>query len=157
MVLLRFTGTIQPGITLRELVQSIPYTAIQKGLLTVETTGKKNDFLGRILEIKGLPDLRCEQVFELSDASAERSAAGCTIKLNKEPVIEYLNSNVVMLKWMIWEGYGDAGTLERRVARMEDWMANPHLLVADDAAKYTEIIEINMDDVTEPIWALAPC
>ena len=153
-VLVRFTGTIQPGITLRDLVQAIPYTAIQNGLLTLEKKGKKNIFSGRILEIEGLPDLKCEQAFELSDASAERSAAGCTIKLNKEPVIEYLNSNVVMLKWMISEGYGDPRTLERRIARMEDWLANPHLMEADDNAEYCEIIEINMDNIKEPILAL---
>lgn len=153
-VLVRFTGSMQPGITLRDLVQAIPYTAIQKGLLTVEKKGKKNVFSGRVLEIEGLPDLKCEQAFELSDASAERSAAGCTIKLNKEPIIEYLNSNVVMLKWMISEGYGDARTIERRIARMEDWLANPHLLEADDNAEYAEIIEINMDEIKEPILAL---
>eukprot|EP01083_Nonionella_stella_P203141 741494_1 len=153
-VLVRFTGSMQPGITLRDLVQAIPYTAIQKGLLTTEKKGKINVFSGRVLEIEGLPDLKCEQAFELSDASAERSAAGCTIKLNKEPVIEYLNSNVVMLKWMISEGYGDARTLERRVARMEDWLANPQLMEADENAEYTEIIEINMDDIKEPILAL---
>ena len=153
-VLVRFTGTMQPGITLRDLVQAIPYTAIQNGLLTVEKAGKKNIFSGRVLEIEGLPDLKCEQAFELSDASAERSAAGCTIKLNKEPVIEYLQSNVVMLKWMISEGYGDPRTLERRVARMEDWLANPHLMEADSNAEYCEVIEINMDEITEPILAL---
>ncbi|KAL3792657.1 hypothetical protein HJC23_009385 [Cyclotella cryptica] len=153
-VLVRFTGKMQPGITLRDLVQAIPYTAIQNGLLTVEKKGKKNIFSGRVLEIEGLPDLKCEQAFELSDASAERSAAGCTIKLNKEPVIEYLQSNVVMLKWMISEGYGDPRTLERRIARMEDWLANPHLMEADSNAEYTEIIEINMDEIKEPILAL---
>ena len=153
-VLVRFTGTMQPGITLRDLVQAIPYTAIQLGLLTTEKAGKKNIFSGRVLEIEGLPDLKCEQAFELSDASAERSAAGCTIKLNKEPVIEYLESNVVMLKWMISEGYGDARTLERRVARMDDWLANPHLMEADADAEYCEVIEINMDEITEPILAL---
>mmetsp|Transcript_15036 Transcript_15036/g.31916 ORF Transcript_15036/g.31916 Transcript_15036/m.31916 type:complete len:962 (+) Transcript_15036:68-2953(+) len=153
-VLVRFTGKMQPGITLRDLVQAIPYTAIQNGLLTVEKKGKKNVFSGRVLEIEGLPDLKCEQAFELSDASAERSAAGCTIKLNKEPVIEYLNSNVVMLKWMISEGYGDPRTLERRIARMEDWLANPELMEADPNAEYAEIIEINMDDIKEPILAL---
>eukprot|EP00584_Thalassiosira_punctigera_P005780 CAMPEP_0172535498 /NCGR_PEP_ID=MMETSP1067-20121228/7478_1 /TAXON_ID=265564 ORGANISM="Thalassiosira punctigera, Strain Tpunct2005C2" /NCGR_SAMPLE_ID=MMETSP1067 /ASSEMBLY_ACC=CAM_ASM_000444 /LENGTH=965 /DNA_ID=CAMNT_0013320435 /DNA_START=95 /DNA_END=2992 /DNA_ORIENTATION=- len=153
-VLVRFTGTMQPGVTLRDLVQSIPYTAIQLGLLTTEKKGKKNIFSGRVLEIEGLPDLKCEQAFELSDASAERSAAGCTIKLNKEPVIEYLNSNVVMLKWMISEGYGDPRTLERRIARMEDWLANPHLMEADPNAEYAEVIEINMDEIKEPILAL---
>mmetsp|Transcript_3238 Transcript_3238/g.6531 ORF Transcript_3238/g.6531 Transcript_3238/m.6531 type:complete len:979 (+) Transcript_3238:124-3060(+) len=153
-VLVRFKGTMQPGITLRDLVQAIPYTAIQHGLLTVEKKGKKNVFSGRILEIEGLPHLKCEQAFELSDASAERSAAGCTIKLDKEPVIEYLRSNVVMLKWMIDEGYGDPRTLERRIARMEDWLANPHLMEADSGAQYAEIIEIDMDQIKEPILAL---
>jgi aconitate hydratase 2/2-methylisocitrate dehydratase len=153
-VLVRFSGTMQPGVTLRDLVQSIPYTAIQMGLLTTEKKGKKNIFSGRILEIEGLPDLKCEQAFELSDASAERSAAGCTIKLGEEPIIEYLNSNVVMLKWMISEGYGDARTLERRIARMEEWLANPVLMEADKDAEYAAVIEINLDDITEPILAL---
>lgn len=153
-VLVKFTGTVQPGITLRDLVQAIPYTAIQKGLLTVAKQGKKNVFSGRILEIEGLPDLKCEQAFELSDASAERSAAGCTIKLNKEPVIEYLNSNVVMLKWMIAEGYGDARTLERRVARMEEWLSDPVLMEADSDASYAEVIEIDLDELKEPVLAL---
>lgn len=153
-VLVRFTGTMQPGITLRDLVQAIPYTAIKLGLLTTEKKGKKNIFSGRILEIEGLPDLKCEQAFELSDASAERSAAGCTIKLNKEPIIEYLNSNVVMLKWMIAEGYGDARTLERRIARMQEWLANPVLMEADPKAEYTEVIEINLDELKEPVLAL---
>eukprot|EP00578_Thalassiosira_sp_NH16_P000006 CAMPEP_0181140144 /NCGR_PEP_ID=MMETSP1071-20121207/35153_1 /TAXON_ID=35127 /ORGANISM="Thalassiosira sp., Strain NH16" /LENGTH=966 /DNA_ID=CAMNT_0023227087 /DNA_START=40 /DNA_END=2940 /DNA_ORIENTATION=- len=153
-VLVRFTGKMQPGITLRDLVQAIPYTALKNGLLTTEKKGKINVFSGRVLEIEGLPDLKCEQAFELSDASAERSAAGCTIKLNKEPVIEYLNSNVVMLKWMISEGYGDPRTLERRIARMEDWLAQPDLMEADPNAEYAEIIEINMDDIKEPILAL---
>jgi aconitate hydratase 2/2-methylisocitrate dehydratase len=153
-VLVRFSGTMQPGVTLRDLVQSIPYTAIQMGLLTTEKKGKVNVFSGRILEIEGLPDLKCEQAFELSDASAERSAAGCTIKLNKEPIIEYLNSNVVMLKWMIAEGYGDVRTLERRIARMEEWLENPVLLEADPKAEYAATIDINLDDITEPILAL---
>ncbi len=153
-ILVRFTGTMQPGITLRDLVQAIPYTALKMGLLTTEKKGKKNIFSGRILEIEGLPDLKCEQAFELSDASAERSAAGCTIKLNKEPIIEYLNSNVVMLKWMIAEGYGDARTLERRIARMQEWLANPVLMEADPKAEYTEIIEIKLDDLKEPVLAL---
>ncbi|HSC89990.1 MAG TPA: bifunctional aconitate hydratase 2/2-methylisocitrate dehydratase, partial [Polyangiaceae bacterium] len=126
-VLVRFKGKMQPGITLRDLVNAIPYAAIQKGLLTVAKAGKKNVFSGRILEIEGLPDLKVEQAFELSDATAERSAAGCTIKLNKEPVIEYLKSNVVMLRWMIAEGYGDVRTLERRAQAMEKWLANPDL------------------------------
>jgi len=153
-VLVRFSGEMQPGITLRDLVQAIPYAALKMGLLTVEKKGKKNIFSGRILEIEGLPDLKCEQAFELSDASAERSAAGCTIKLNKEPIIEYLNSNVVMLKWMINEGYGDARTLERRIARMEEWLENPQLLEGDPNAEYTEIIDVNLNEITEPILAL---
>lgn len=153
-VLVRFSGTMQPGVTLRDLVQAIPYTAIQMGLLTTEKKGKKNIFSGRILEIEGLPDLKCEQAFELSDASAERSAAGCTIKLNKEPIIEYLNSNIVMLKWMISEGYGDARTIERRIARMEDWLADPVLLEADADAEYAAVININLDEIKEPILAL---
>lgn len=153
-VLVRFSGTMQPGVTLRDLVQAIPYTAIQMGLLTVAKKGKKNIFSGRILEIEGLPDLKCEQAFELADASAERSAAGCTIKLNKEPIIEYLNSNIVMLKWMIAEGYGDRRTIERRIARMEEWLANPVLLEADPKAEYASIIDINLDDIKEPILAL---
>jgi aconitate hydratase 2/2-methylisocitrate dehydratase len=124
-VLVRFKGEMQPGITLRDLVNAIPYAAIQKGLLTVEKKGKKNIFSGRILEIEGLPKLKVEQAFEISDASAERSAAGCTIKLDKEPIIEYLTSNITMLRWMIKEGYGDARTLDRRVKAMEAWLANP--------------------------------
>merc|ERR1712216_564689 len=119
-VLVRFTGEMQTGVTLRDLVHAIPLYAIRQGLLTVEKKGKKNVFNGRVLEIEGLPDLKVEQAFELADASAERSAAGCTIKLNKEPVIEYLNSNIIMLKWMIAEGYGDARTIERRIASMEN-------------------------------------
>jgi aconitate hydratase 2/2-methylisocitrate dehydratase len=150
-VRVRFTGTKQPGITLRDLVHAIPYYAIQDGLLTVEKAGKKNVFSGRVLEIEGLEDLKCEQAFELSDASAERSAAGCTIALNKEPIIEYLNSNIVMLKWMISEGYGDARTLARRISKMEAWLENPTLLKADDNAEYHTDITINMDEITEPI------
>jgi len=150
----RFHGEMQPGVTLRDLVQSIPYTALQMGLLTVDKKGKKNIFSGKILEIEGLPDLKCEQAFELSDSSAERSAAGCSIKLNEEPVIEYLNSNVVMLKWMIAEGYGDPRTLERRIARMEEWVANPVLLSSDADADYAAVIEINLEDIKEPILAL---
>ncbi|EEC50307.1 predicted protein [Phaeodactylum tricornutum CCAP 1055/1] len=153
-VLVRFSGTVQPGITLRDLVQAIPYTAIQMGLLTVEKKGKKNIFSGRILEIEGLPQLKCEQAFELSDASAERSAAGCTIKLDKEPIIEYLNSNVVMLKWMIAEGYGDPRTLERRIARMQEWLADPVLMEADPKAEYAAVIDINLDELKEPVLAL---
>eukprot|EP00931_Biecheleriopsis_adriatica_P120591 TRINITY_DN9571_c0_g1_i1.p1 TRINITY_DN9571_c0_g1~~TRINITY_DN9571_c0_g1_i1.p1 ORF type:complete len:919 (+),score=259.07 TRINITY_DN9571_c0_g1_i1:49-2757(+) len=150
-VLVRFSGKMQPGVTLRDLVHAIPYYAIKQGLLTVEKKGKKNIFNGRILEIEGLPDLKCEQAFELSDASAERSAAGCTIKLNKEPVIEYLKSNIVLLKWMISEGYSDPRTLGRRVAKMEAWLKNPTLLEADKDAEYKAVIDINMDDIKEPI------
>merc|ERR1712038_154780 len=150
-VLVRFSGTMQPGVTLRDLVQAIPYTAIQMGLLTVEKKGKKNIFSGRILEIEGLPDLKCEQAFELSDASAERSAAGCTIKLDKEPIIEYLNSNIVMLKWMISEGYGDARTMKRRIAAMEAWLENPQLMEADKDAQYHKVYEIDLNKITEPI------
>ena len=153
-VLVRFSGEMQPGVTLRDLVQAIPYTAIQRGLLTTEKKGKKNIFSGRILEIEGLPNLKCEQAFELSDASAERSAAGCTIRLDKEPIIEYLNSNVTMLKWMIAEGYGDPRTIERRIARMEEWLAHPELMEPDANAEYCEIIDINLEDIKEPILAL---
>jgi len=150
-ILVRFSGTMQPGITLRDLVHAIPYAAKQRGLLTVEKQGKINAFSGRILEIEGLGHLKCEQAFELSDASAERSAAGCTIKLDVEPIVEYLNSNMVMLKWMIAEGYGDPRTLERRVARMQAWVENPVLLAADAGASYFETIDINMDEIKEPI------
>ena len=153
-VLVRFSGEMQPGVTLRDLVQAIPYTALKMGLLTTEKKGKKNIFSGRILEIEGLPTLKCEQAFELSDASAERSAAGCTIKLDKEPIIEYLESNVVMLKWMISEGYGDPRTLERRVARMEEWIANPVLMEADEKAEYAQIIDIDLNELKEPVLAL---
>ncbi len=152
-ILVRFTGEMQPGITLRDMVNAIPLAAIEKGLLTVAKEGKVNAFSGRILEIEGLPDLKVEQAFELSDASAERSAAGCTIKLNKEPIIEYLNSNITMLKWMIAEGYGDVRTIERRIAAMEAWLDNPELMEADADAEYAEIIEINMSDIHEPILA----
>mmetsp|Transcript_15108 Transcript_15108/g.45137 ORF Transcript_15108/g.45137 Transcript_15108/m.45137 type:complete len:898 (+) Transcript_15108:82-2775(+) len=150
-VLVRFSGDLQPGITLRDLVHAIPYAAIQRGLLTVEKQGKKNVFSGRVLEIEGLGHLKCEQAFELSDASAERSAAGCTIKLDPEPVCEYLRSNIVMLKWMVAEGYGDKRTLERRVARMEGFLEKPELMTADKEAEYAEILEINLNDITEPI------
>jgi aconitate hydratase 2/2-methylisocitrate dehydratase len=152
-VLVRFTGTMQPGITLRDLVNAIPYAAIQKGLLTVAKQGKKNVFSGRILEIEGLPDLKVEQAFELSDASAERSAGGCTIKLNEAPIREYLNSNITLLKWMIAQGYGDVRTIERRIKAMQDWLDNPVLLEADPDAEYFEIIEINMDEIKEPLLA----
>jgi aconitate hydratase 2/2-methylisocitrate dehydratase len=152
-VLVRFKGTMQPGITLRDLVNAIPYGALQKGLLTVEKKGKKNVFSGRILEIEGLPDLKVEQAFELSDASAERSAGGCTIRLNEAPIREYLTSNVTLLRWMIAEGYGDKRTLERRIKAMEDWLANPALLEPDADAEYAEIIEIDMDEIKEPLLA----
>ncbi|MBE2896720.1 bifunctional aconitate hydratase 2/2-methylisocitrate dehydratase [Pasteurellaceae bacterium HPA106] len=150
-VLVRFSGTMQPGITLRDLVHAIPYYAIQQGLLTVEKKGKKNIFSGRILEIEGLEHLKIEQAFELSDASAERSAAACTIKLDKAPIIEYLNSNMTLLKWMIAEGYGDARTLERRVKAMQAWLDDPQLMQADPDAEYAAVIEINMDEIKEPI------
>jgi len=150
-VLVRYTGTLQPGITLRDLVHAIPYFAIKQGLLTVEKKGKKNIFNGQVLEIEGLPDLKCEQAFELTDASAERSAAGCTIKLNKDPIIEYLKSNIVLLKYMIAEGYSDARTLSRRIAKMEAWLENPTLMEADKDAEYLATIEINMDEIKEPI------
>ncbi len=152
-VLVRFTGEMQPGITLRDLVNAIPYKALELGLLTVEKKGKKNIYSGRILEIEGLPDLKVEQAFELSDASAERSAAGCTIKLDKEPIIEYLNSNIVMLRWMIANDYGDARTLDRRIKAMEKWLANPELMEADADAEYAEIIEIDMNEIKEPLLA----
>jgi aconitate hydratase 2 / 2-methylisocitrate dehydratase len=150
-VLVRFTGTMQPGITLRDLVHAIPYAALQRGLLTVEKKGKKNVFSGRILEIEGLPDLKVEQAFELADASAERSAAACTIKLNKAPVEEYLRSNIVLLRWMIAEGYGDARTLQRRIAAMSAWLENPVLLEADANAEYAEILEIDLNQIREPL------
>lgn len=150
-VLVRFKGEMQPGITLRDLVHAIPYYAIQQGLLTVEKAGKKNIFSGRILEIEGLEHLKVEQAFELSDASAERSAAACTIKLDKAPIIEYLNSNIVLLKWMIAEGYGDARTLERRIKGMEEWIVNPQLLEADADAEYAAVIEIDLAEIKEPI------
>ena len=150
-VLVRFKGKMQPGITLRDLVHAIPLYAIKQGLLTVEKKGKKNIFSGRILEIEGLPDLKVEQAFELTDASAERSAAGCTIKLDKAPIIEYLSSNIVLLKWMIAEGYGDRRTLERRIQGMEKWLADPQLLEADADAEYAAVIEIDLADIKEPI------
>jgi len=152
-VLVRFKGEMQPGITLRDLVNAIPYAAIQGGLLTVEKRGKKNVFSGRILEIEGLPDLKVEQAFELSDASAERSAGGCTIRLNEAPIREYLNSNIVLLKWMITEGYGDARTIERRIKEMQKWLDNPVLMHADADAEYFEIIEIDMNEIKEPLMA----
>ncbi len=150
-VLVRFKGQMQPGVTLRDLVHAIPYAAIKAGLLTVAKAGKKNVFSGRILEIEGLPDLKVEQAFELSDASAERSAAGCTIKLNKEPVIEYLTSNVVLMKNMIADGYADAKTLKRRIEKVEAWLANPQLLEADQDAEYAAVIEIDLNELKEPV------
>jgi aconitate hydratase 2/2-methylisocitrate dehydratase len=152
-VLVRFKGEMQPGITLRDLVNAIPYAAIQKGLLTVAKEGKKNIFSGRCLEIEGLPDMKVEQAFELSDASAERSASGCTVRLNKEPIIEYLQSNIIMLRWMIGSGYGDVKTLERRAQSMEEWIKNPELLEPDENAEYAEIIEIDLNEITEPLLA----
>ena len=152
-VLVRFKGEMQPGITLRDLVNAIPYVAIQKGLLTVEKKGKKNVFNGRVLEIEGLPDLKVEQAFELSDASAERSANGCTVHLAKEPIIEYINSNITLLKWMISNGYEDKRTLERRINAMQDWLKNPELLAPDADAEYAEIIEIDLAEIKEPILA----
>ena len=152
-VLVRFKGEMQPGITLRDLVNAIPYAAIQKGLLTVAKEGKKNIFSGRCLEIEGLPNMKVEQAFELSDASAERSASGCTVRLNKEPIIEYLQSNIVMLRWMIASGYADAKTLERRAQAMEEWIKNPELLEPDKNAEYAEIIEIDLNEITEPLLA----
>ena len=150
-VLVRFKGKMQPGITLRDLVHAIPYAALQRGLLTVEKKGKKNIFSGRILEIEGLPDLKIEQAFELADASAERSAAACTVKLNPEPIAEYLRSNITLLRWMIAEGYGDVRTLQRRIKSMENWLANPTLLEADEDAEYAETIEIDLNQITEPL------
>ncbi|WP_372874264.1 bifunctional aconitate hydratase 2/2-methylisocitrate dehydratase [Pseudomonas sp.] len=150
-ILVRFKGKLQPGITLRDLVHAIPYYAIQKGLLTVEKKGKINAFSGRILEIEGLDELTVEQAFELSDASAERSAAGCTIKLPEKAIAEYLSSNITLLRWMISEGYGDARTMERRAQAMEAWLADPKLMTADKDAEYAEIIEIDLADINEPV------
>ena len=152
-VLVRFKGEMQPGITLRDLVNAIPYAAIQRGLLTVAKEGKKNIFSGRILEIEGLPDLKVEQAFEISDASAERSAGGCTIRLGKDPIIEYISSNITLLKWMITEGYGDARTIGRRIESMETWLANPVLMEPDANAEYAEIIEIDLNEIKEPLLA----
>ena len=152
-VLVRFKGTMQPGVTLRDLVNAIPLYAIKSGLLTVAKAGKKNIFSGRILEIEGLPELKVEQAFELSDASAERSAAGCSVHLNKEPIIEYLTSNITLLKWMIAEGYQDARSLARRIEKMEAWLANPELLEPDADAEYAAVIEIDLADIHEPIVA----
>ena len=152
-VLVKFKGTMQPGVTLRDLVNAIPLYAIKQGLLTVEKKGKKNIFSGRILEIEGLPDLKVEQAFELSDASAERSAAACTVHLNKEPVIEYINSNITLMRWMIASGYQDARTLGRRIAAQEAWLKDPQLLERDADAQYAAVIEIDLDQIVEPILA----
>ncbi|WP_419798079.1 MAG: bifunctional aconitate hydratase 2/2-methylisocitrate dehydratase [Terasakiella sp.] len=152
-VLVKFTGKLQEGITLRDMVNAIPFYAIKQGLLTVEKKGKKNIFSGRILEIEGLPDLKVEQAFELSDASAERSAAGCTVHLNEEPIIEYMRSNITLMKWMIAEGYHDERTLKRRIEAMEAFIADPKLMKRDEDAEYAAVIEINMDDIKEPIVA----
>jgi aconitate hydratase 2/2-methylisocitrate dehydratase len=152
-VLVRFKGSMQPGVTLRDLVNAIPLYAIRAGLLTVEKKGKKNIFSGRILEIEGLPDLKVEQAFELSDASAERSAAGCTVHLNREPIAEYINSNITMMKWMIANGYADARTLARRIAAQEAWLKAPNLLKGDADADYAAIIDIDLADILEPIVA----
>jgi len=152
-VLVRFKGELQPGITLRDLVNAIPYVAIKQGLLTVEKKGKKNIFAGTILEIEGLPKLKVEQAFELSDASAERSAAACTVRLDKEPVIEYLESNIRLLEQMIDEGYGDGATISRRIGKMKEWLATPHLLEPDSDAEYAAVIEIDMSEIKEPILA----
>ena len=152
-VLVRFKGELQPGITLRDLVNAIPLYAIKAGLLTVAKQGKINIFSGRILEIEGLPDLKVEQAFELSDASAERSAGGCTVHLNKEPIIEYITSNITMLKWMIATGYSDVRTIKRRIAAMQAWLADPQLLKGDADAEYAAVIEIDLADIHEPIVA----
>ncbi len=152
-VLVRFTGEMQPGITLRDLVNAIPYAALQSGDLTIAKKGKKNIFSGRILEIEGLPNLKVEQAFEISDASAERSAGGCSIRLGKEPIIEYFKSNITLLRWMIDNGYQDARTLERRAKAMEDWLADPVLMEPDADAEYFKIIEINLNEIKEPLLA----
>src|SRR3954463_11440702 len=152
-VLVRFKGTMRPGVTLRDLVNAIPLYAIRQGTLTVEKKGKKNIFSGRILEIEGLPDLKVEQAFELSDASAERSAAGCTVKLNKEPVVEYLTSNITLMRWMIANGYADRRSLERRIKAVEAWLASPNLLEGDKDAEYAAVIEIDLAEIHEPIVA----
>ncbi|MEH0671866.1 bifunctional aconitate hydratase 2/2-methylisocitrate dehydratase [Vibrio owensii] len=150
-ILVRFKGEMQPGITLRDLVHAIPLYGIKQGLLTVEKAGKINEFSGRVLEIEGVEHLTVEQAFELSDASAERSAAGCTVKLSQASIEEYLNSNITMLKWMISEGYGDRRTIERRITAMEEWLANPELMEADSDAEYAHVIEIDLAEINEPI------
>ena len=150
-ILVRFKGEMKPGITLRDLVHAIPYYGIKQGLLTVEKSGKINEFSGRVLEIEGVEHLTVEQAFELSDASAERSAAGCTVKLSQESIEEYLNSNITMLKWMIAEGYGDVRTIERRIKSMQEWLDNPELMTADKDAEYAHVIEIDLAEIEEPI------
>merc|ERR1719461_1899830 len=150
-VLVRFSGELQPGITLRDLVHAIPLVAIEQGHLTVPKKNKINVFAGKVLEIEGLNTLKCEQAFELSDASAERSAAGCALQLDKEPVAEFLTSNITMLKWMISEGYGDARTIKRRIASMEAWLANPVLMKADKEAQYHTVFDIDLATIKEPI------
>ena len=152
-VLVRFKGDMQPGITLRDLVNAIPYVAIQQGLLTVEKKGKKNIFNGRVLEIEGLPNLKVEQAFELSDASAERSANGCTVHLDKEPIIEFLKSNISLMEWMIAEGYQDERTLQRRIDAMKAWLDDPQLLAPDADAEYAAVIEIDLNEIKEPLLA----
>ena len=152
-VLVRFKGEMQSGITLRDLVNAIPYVAIQRGLMTVEKKGKKNVFNGRVLEIEGLPNLKVEQAFEFADASAERSANGCTVRLAREPIVEFLTSNITLLQWMIANGYEDKRTLARRIEAMEQWLANPELLEPDADAEYAEIIEIDLATITEPLLA----
>jgi aconitate hydratase 2/2-methylisocitrate dehydratase len=152
-VLVRFKGEMQPGVTLRDLVNAIPLYAIKQGHLTVEKKGKKNVFSGKVLEIEGLPDLKVEQAFELSDASAERSAGGCTVYLNKEPIIEYIRSNITLMKWMIANDYEDKRTLGRRIKAMESWIAKPELLKADPDAEYATVIEIDLAEIKEPIMA----
>ncbi len=152
-VLVRFEGQLRPGITLRDAVNAIPYFAIQRGLLTVEAKNKKNVFSGRILEIEGLPDLKVEQAFELSDASAERSAAACTIALNIEPVAEYLRSNVTLLTWMIEDGYQDTRAIERRIKKMQAWLADPQLMRRDANARYAAVLEIDLNRIDEPLLA----
>ncbi|HEY9647701.1 MAG TPA: bifunctional aconitate hydratase 2/2-methylisocitrate dehydratase, partial [Chroococcidiopsis sp.] len=152
-VLVRFTGTLQPGVTLRDIVNAIPYVAMQQGLLTTSKESKQNVYSGKIIEMEGLPDLKLEQAFELTDATAERSAAGCTIKLSTDTVAEYLRSNVALLKNMVARGYGDARTILRRVAKMEQWLANPSLLSADSDAEYAQVIEVDLNQITEPLVA----
>jgi aconitate hydratase 2 / 2-methylisocitrate dehydratase len=152
-VLVRFKGSLQPGVTLRDVVNAIPYVAIQQGTLTVAKENKKNIYSGKIIEMEGLPDLKLEQAFELTDATAERSAAGCAIALSTATVSEYLSSNVALLKNMVARGYGDARTILRRVRKMEEWLADPHLMKADPDAEYAEIIEVDLDQITEPLVA----